>query len=67
MGMLTSLPRFASRQQPVAAYVRPRPGSVRGMPHERESLDAMAAELPEVAEFMEEFLPAYGRTLDELL
>lgn len=33
----------------------------------RESLDAMAAELPEVAEFMEEFLPAYGRTLDELL
>lgn len=33
----------------------------------REALDAMAAELPEVADFMREFLPSYGRTLDELL
>lgn len=33
----------------------------------RETLDAMAAELPEVADFMHEFLPSYGRTLDELL
>lgn len=32
-----------------------------------ESLDAMAAELPEVADFMAEFLPSYGSTLDELL
>lgn len=33
----------------------------------RESLESMAAELPEVADFMTEFLPSYGRTLDELL
>lgn len=33
----------------------------------RDTLDAMAAELPEVADFMAEFLPSYGRTLDELL
>ncbi|MEE1158446.1 MAG: 5'-deoxynucleotidase [Atopobiaceae bacterium] len=33
----------------------------------REALDAMADELPEVADFMAEFLPSYGRTLDELL
>ena len=33
----------------------------------REALDRMATELPEVADFMEEFLPSYGRTLDELL
>ncbi|MDO4806652.1 MAG: 5'-deoxynucleotidase [Coriobacteriales bacterium] len=33
----------------------------------RESLDQMASELPEVADFMVEFLPSYGRTLDELL
>ena len=33
----------------------------------REALDRMAAELPEVADFMVEFLPSYGRTLDELL
>jgi len=33
----------------------------------RETLDAMAQELPEVADFMAEFLPSYGRTLDELL
>ena len=31
------------------------------------ALAQMAAELPEVADFMEEFLPSYGRTLDELL
>ena len=30
------------------------------------ALDKMAAELPEVADFMKEFLPPYGRTLDEL-
>ena len=33
----------------------------------RETLDVMAAEMPEVADFMAEFLPSYGRTLDELL
>lgn len=33
----------------------------------RETLEAMAAELPEVADFMAEFVPSYGRTLDELL
>ena len=33
----------------------------------RETLDAMAADMPEVADFMAEFLPSYGRTLDELL
>ena len=33
----------------------------------REALNAMAADLPEVADFMAEFLPSYGRTLDELL
>ena len=33
----------------------------------REALDEMARELPEVADFMAEFLPSYGRTLDELL
>ena len=30
------------------------------------ALDKLAAELPEVADFMKEFLPPYGRTLDEL-
>ena len=33
----------------------------------RDALDAMAAQMPEVADFMAEFLPSYGRTLDELL
>ncbi|MDO4798182.1 MAG: 5'-deoxynucleotidase [Coriobacteriales bacterium] len=33
----------------------------------REALLSMARELPEVADFMREFLPSYGRTLDELL
>lgn len=33
----------------------------------REALDTMADQLPEVADFMAEFLPSYGRTLDELL
>lgn len=32
----------------------------------QRSVDAMAVELPEVGDFMEEFLPAYGSTLDEL-
>ena len=32
----------------------------------RKALDAMAQELPEVRDFMEDFLPSYGRTLDEL-
>ena len=30
------------------------------------SIEAMAQELPEVGDFMRDFLPAYGRTLDEL-
>jgi 5'-deoxynucleotidase len=29
-------------------------------------LEKMAAEMPEVRDFMEEFLPSYGKTLDEL-
>ncbi len=33
----------------------------------RAMLDQMAAELPEVADFMRDFLPSYGSTLDELL
>ncbi len=33
----------------------------------REALASMAAELPEVEDFMREFLPSYGRTLDQLL
>lgn len=33
----------------------------------REAVGRMAAELPEVADFLDEFLPAYGSTLDELL
>ena len=33
----------------------------------RESIAQMASELPEVKDFVEEFLPSYGRTLDELL
>ena len=32
----------------------------------RESLEKMANELPEVRDFLRDFLPAYGRTLDEL-
>ncbi len=32
-----------------------------------DTLLSMAQELPEVADFMREFLPSYGRTLDELL
>ena len=31
------------------------------------ALNAMRVDYPEVGDFMEEFLPAYGRTLDELL
>ena len=30
-------------------------------------VDALASELPEVADFVAEFLPPYGSTLDELL
>ena len=33
----------------------------------RAAVDEMAAELPEVADFVAEFLPSYGATLDELL
>jgi len=33
----------------------------------RATLDAMAAELPEVRDFLDELLPSYGRTLDELM
>lgn len=33
----------------------------------RASVDAAAAELPEVADFVEEFLPSFGSTLDQLL
>ena len=31
------------------------------------SLEVMAEKMPEVKDFMEEFLPSYGKTLDELL
>ena len=33
----------------------------------QEAVESMAADLPEVRDFCEDFLPAYGRTLDELL
>ena len=33
----------------------------------RAAVDEMAAELPEVTDFMREFFPSYGATLDELL
>lgn len=33
----------------------------------RAAVDEMAAELPEVVDFLREFLPSYGSTLDELL
>ena len=33
----------------------------------RESIAQMASEMPEVKDFVDEFLPSYGRTLDELL
>ena len=33
----------------------------------RAAVDEMAAELPEVADFVREFLPSYGATLDDLL
>ena len=33
----------------------------------KKKLDEMAAECPEVRDFMQEFLPSYGKTLDELL
>ena len=32
----------------------------------RESLGHLAEELPEVRDFVRDFLPAYGKTLDEL-
>lgn len=32
----------------------------------RKKVDEMAGKYPEVRDFMEEFLPAYGKTLDEL-
>ena len=33
----------------------------------RKKLEEMAVESPEVRDFMDEFLPSYGKTLDELL
>lgn len=33
----------------------------------RKTLEEMARDLPEVRDFMDEFLPAYGNTLDELM
>ncbi len=33
----------------------------------REAVEEMAAQYPEVGEFMRDFLPPYGKTLDELL
>ncbi|SES71427.1 5'-deoxynucleotidase [Olsenella sp. KH3B4] len=33
----------------------------------RTKVDEMASQLPEVADFVEEFLPSYGKTLDQLL
>ncbi len=33
----------------------------------RESIEVISAELPEVPVFVQEFLPSYGETLDELL
>lgn len=33
----------------------------------RAALDEMAADLPEVSDFLAEFIPSYGETLDELL
>ena len=33
----------------------------------RAAVEDMASELPEVADFIREFLPSYGATLDELL
>jgi 5'-deoxynucleotidase len=33
----------------------------------RESIEEISAELPEVPVFVQEFLPSYGETLDELL
>ena len=33
----------------------------------RKKLEEMASESPEVRDFMQEFLPSYGKTLDELL
>lgn len=33
----------------------------------RTAIEDMAREFPEVKDFMEEFIPSYGRTLDELL
>ena len=33
----------------------------------RATLDEMANDLPELRDFMKEFLPAYGKTLDDLL
>ncbi len=33
----------------------------------RKALAQMGSELPEIGDFMEDFLPAYGQTLDELL
>ena len=33
----------------------------------RKKLDEIAAKSPEVRDFMRDFLPSYGKTLDELL
>ena len=33
----------------------------------KEAVEAMSAEFPEVRDFLDEFLPSYGKTLDELL
>ena len=40
---------------------------VRAKKSTREALDAICGSCPEAAVFMEEFLPSYGKTLDELL
>jgi 5'-deoxynucleotidase len=33
----------------------------------RESIEKMSRELPEVRDFLIDFLPSYGNTLDELI
>ena len=38
-----------------------------GLPITQEQVDEMAAQMPEVADFVAEFLPSYGKTLDQLL
>ena len=68
------LPRLVKAADKISALIKcvdeARSGNAEFLSAERTcraAVDEVAAELPEVADFVREFLPSYGATLDELL